>query len=170
MVMLMSKLSEFLDYLENTAARHDPYVWGGQGQKLSKLLFLDLLDMEKNPDNVARIARYINNMKARGYDMKSCRIFDCSGLMTYKLLKLGVITRDMTAKDLYQFCYEKGPITDVSKLQPGVLLFQGESPVEIYHVGAVTRDNTSTEAKGRDYGVIRTELNVGRWNFYGKIF
>lgn len=166
----MSKLSEFLDYLENTAARHDPYVWGGQGQKLSKLLFLDLLDMEKNPDNVAHISKYIQTQEAMGYDMKSCRIFDCSGLMTYKLLKLGVIGRDMTAKELYQFCYEKGPIEDFSKLQPGVLLFQGESPVEIYHVGAVTRGGTSTEAKGRAYGVVRTQLDVGRWDFYGKIF
>ena len=166
----MSKLSEFLDYLENTAARHDPYVWGGQGQKLSKLLFMDLLEMERNPQNISRIAAYIQKCEAKGYDMKSCRIFDCSGLMTYKLLKLGVIDRDMTAKELYQSCKEKGPIEELKSFTPGTLLFQGESPVEIYHVGAITRDGTSTEAKGRDFGVIRTEFDLGRWDYYGVIF
>lgn len=166
----MSKLSEFLDYLENTAARHDPYVWSGQGQKLSKLLFTDLLKMEKNPDNVARIARYIQKEEARGYDMKSCRIFDCSGLMTYKLIKLGVIKEDTTARGLYDLCKVKGPISQIPELTPGTLLFQGENPIEIYHVGAITRDNTTTEAKGRDYGVVRSNLDLGKWDFYGIIF
>ena len=166
----MSKLSEFLDYLENTAARHDPYVWGGQGQKLSKLLFLDLMEMEDNPDNIDRIATYIKRCKLKGYDMKSCRIFDCSGLMTYKLLKLGVIDHDMTAKSLYAACKVKGPIAEIPSLTPGTLLFQGENPIEIYHVGAITRDGTSVEAKGRDYGTIRTKLDLGRWDYYGVIF
>lgn len=169
----MSKLSEFLDYLENTAARHDPYVWSGQGQKLSKLLFTDLMKMETNPQNIARIAAYIRKQEANGNDMSSCRIFDCSGLMTYKLLKLGVIDHDMTAKDLYAACNLKGPITEIEQLgfiHPGTLLFQGENPVEIYHVGAVTRDGTEVEAKGRDYGVIREMLNLDRWDYYGVIF
>lgn len=169
----MNKLSEFLDYLENTAARHDPYVWSGQGQKLSKLLFTDLMKMESNPQNISRIATYIKKQEAKGNDMNSCRIFDCSGLMTYKLLKLGVIDRDMTARELYATCKKKGPITEIEHLaniDPGILLFQGENPVEIYHVGAVTREGTEVEAKGRDYGVIREKLNLDRWDFYGVIF
>ena len=102
--------------------------------------------------------------------MSSCRIFDCSGLMTYKLMKLGVITRDMTARDLYAACTKKGRISELKKLTPGTLLFQGENPVEIYHVGAITREGTEVEAKGRDYGVIREKLDLGRWDFYGVIF
>ena len=166
----MSRVDEFVSYLENTAARHDPYVWSGQGQKLSKLLFMDLLKMESNPDSVARIARYIKKEQSLGYDMSSCRIFDCSGLMTYKLLKLGVIDHDMTAKGLFQSCRDKGPIENLRSFAPGTLLFQGESPEEIYHVGAITRDGTSVEARGRDFGVIRQTFDLGRWDFYGVIF
>lgn len=166
----MSKLSEFLDYLENTAARHDPYVWSGQGQKLSKLLFTDLMKMESNPQNISRIATYIKKQEAKGNDMSSCRIFDCSGLMTYKLLKLGVIDHDMSARDLYAACKKKGPISELKDLTPGTLLFQGENPVEIYHVGAITREGTEVEAKGRDYGTVREKLDLGRWDFYGVIF
>ena len=164
----MSKLSEFLDYLENTAARRDPYVWSGQGQKLSKLLFTDLMKME-NPKNIERIATYIHKEEVAGHDMSSCRIFDCSGLMTYKLIKLGVIDRDMTARDLYAACKKKGPISELKDFTPGTLLFQGENPLEIYHVGAVTRNGTEVEAKGRDYGVIREKLKLDRWDYYGII-
>ena len=165
----MSKLEEFVEYLENVAARRDPYVWSGQGQKLSKLLFTDLMKME-NPQNIARIATYIKKQEIDGHSMSSCRIFDCSGLMTYKLMKLGVITRDMTARDLYAACTKKGRISELKELTPGTLLFQGENPVEIYHVGAITREGTEVEAKGRDYGVIREKLDLGRWDFYGVIF
>ena len=168
----MSKVEEFVQYLENVAARHDPYVWSGQGQKLSKLLFTNLMKME-TPKNIERIATYIHKEEVTGHDMSSCRIFDCSGLMTYKLLKLGVIDRDMTARDLYAACHLKGPITEIEDLgfiHPGTLLFQGKNPIEIYHVGAVTRDGTEVEAKGRDYGVIREKLDLGRWDFYGIIF
>ena len=165
----MSKVEEFVQYLENVAARHDPYVWSGQGQKLSKLLFTDLMKME-NPKNIERIATYIHKEEVAGHDMSSCRIFDCSGLMTYKLLKLGVIDRDMTARDLYAACKKKGMISDLKEEIPGTLLFQGESPLEIYHVGAITSFGTSTEAKGRDYGVVRTTFDRSRWDYYGIIF
>lgn len=165
----MSKIEEFVEYLENVAARHDPYVWSGQGQKLNKLLFTDLMKME-NPQNIARIATYIKKQEIDGHSMSSCRIFDCSGLMTYKLLKLGVIARDMTARDLYAACKKKGPISELKDFKPGTLLFQGESVIEIYHVGAITSSGTSTEAKGRDYGVVREKLDLNRWDYYGVIF
>lgn len=166
----MSKVEEFVKYLENTAARHDPYVWGGQGQKLLKLTVLDLIDMETSADNAARVIKYIYRKKSEGINMKSCRIFDCSGLMTYKLLKLGIIKSDMTAKQLYNACKIKGPIRELKEPVPGILLFQGETPVEIGHVGGLVSNNRSVEAKGRDFGVVNTEYDPGRWDYYGVIF
>lgn len=163
----MSDLRQkFLYYMRKRAGLHDPYIWGGQGEKLRKLSLIDLCNMETSLDNACRVLRYVDKMLEKGYNMSKCKCFDCSGLVTYYLQHLGVITSDMTAQSLYSFSKHK----PISEALPGDLIFRGETEKSIVHVGVYMGDMKVIEAKGRDYGVCETAYEDARWSYCGSVF
>ena len=91
------------------------------------------------------------------------RIFDCSGLVTYHLMKLGILKSDTTANGLYKWCK---PITK-KELKKGDLVFKVTDGKAV-HVAVYIGDNKLVECVGRDEGCKNTELTT-KFNKYGKI-
>lgn len=164
----MNIRNEFIKKVKRSAARMDPYVWGGQGQKLRKQSLIDLSKMETSADNLNKIAAYVFNKVNSGVDMSKCKIFDCSGLPTFYLGVLGVLSYDTTAQGLYDICKKAGCIIPMSEAKPGDLFFRG-SPSNIVHVGTYIGNMQVVEAKGRRYGVCTTKFEDGDWGYCGDI-
>ena len=138
------------------------YVWGGQGEKTSSLSIAILERMETDKNNVKRVLGYINTIydKNTGIPANS-RAFDCSGLVTYTLMKMGLLTYDTTADGLYKRCK---PITK-KELQKGDLVFKVKND-RASHVGVYIGDGKLVEAYGRDKGVCISEL-TSSFNKFG---
>lgn len=162
----MNKREKFLYYMNKRAKLRDPYVWGGQGQKLRKTSLIDICSMETSIDNANKVLTYVAKNMQQGHDMSKCKIFDCSGLVTYYLMKLGVISSDMRAQGLYERCLYK----KIEDAEPGDLLFRGDSINDITHVGVYMGEMRVIEAKGRAYGVCNTSFESGGWRWCGNIF
>lgn len=151
----MGKLDKALYYARKQVEHCGVYVWGGQGEKLRKLTALQLAKMESSTDNAARVEKFIfNNLKH--FD-KHTKIYDCSGLVCCALIYAGVIPKgcDMTAQQLYNR-YRK---VSINNRTAGDLLFKG-SPDNITHVGMCISPTEIIEAKGRDYGVVISDIDA----------
>jgi hypothetical protein len=99
-----------------------------------------------------------------------CRAFlgrkaiDCSGLVD---LYLGV---DKSAHQYYWDAAVRGLIgTLPSENRAGLLVFSKGSNGRIYHVGICEGGDFVIEARGIDYGVVRTKLGAnGRWDLWAR--
>lgn len=85
---------------------------------------------------------------------------DCSGLID---IFLGV---DLSSSGYYARALKKGPISTIPKNIPGLLVFKTDTTGDIYHVGVCVGDGTVVEAKGIDYGVVRTTLANAGWDLW----
>ena len=163
----MTARDKFVTKLETIAARNDPYVWSGQGQLLRKTPSYELAKMETTEENFLRVNRFIYRKATLGFDMKDCRIWDCSGLVTYLLIKLHIIPGDTTAQGLYDKYTRHLSIDNAA---PGDLLFKGKDINHITHVATYVGDNRIIHAKGRDYGVVKELINRSEWIACGDPF
>lgn len=150
--------NECLKEVENKSI----YVYSGQGEKTSSLSITTLERMETGKTNVKRILDYISSI----YDINNgipanSRAFDCSGLVTYTLMKLGLLTYDTTADGLYKRCK---PIAK-KELEKGDLCFKVKND-HASHVGVYIGNNKIVEAHGRDKGVCVSEL-TSTFNKFG---
>ena len=151
----MTKIEKAIYYANKQVENHAVYIWGGQGQKLRKIEALELTMMETSAENAARVIKYIfNNLK---FFNKNTRVFDCSGLICCLLIYAGVLSRgsDYTAADLYPM-FDRVPI---SKAQTGDLIYKTDKSGKIVHVGLCVESGYCIEAKGRDYGVVRSRID-----------
>jgi len=137
------------------------YVLGSQGETITSAD--QIRRMENTTVNANRaIALWIK----RG---KRCVAFDCSGLVVWALLKLGLITSDMKADGIYDKC----PKIAKAVLRLGDFAFRINEDGNAHHIGIVTRfvDGIPwiTESKGRDDGVVERSINAdpGYWEKYG---
>ena len=157
----MGLREEFVKNVQSEVKNNSIYVWGGQGEKTEGLSIKTLEIMEgNNHANVKRILKHIVDIYP---DTNNSRSFDCSGLVTYHLIKLGIIKSDMTANGLYKLCK---PIPK-KELQSGDLVFKVTDGKAV-HVAIFIGDNKLVESVGRDYGVMNTELS-SKFNRYGRI-
>lgn len=154
----MGKLDKALYYARKQVEHCSPYVWGGQGEKLSKLTALKLAQMETSADNAARVIKFIfNHLKL--FD-KHTKIFDCSGLICCILIYAGVLKAgsDYTAAGLYG----KFNKILIAARRAGDLIYKTDGSGSITHVGICLSDTEVVEAKGRDYGVVISTID-GSW-------
>lgn len=166
----MTDKEKMIRWCKISAARHDPYIWGGQGEHLRNISIPTLLKMETSVDNACRVVRYVYKCLQDNYDMESCRVFDCSGLIVYCLQKLNIIEHDYTAQGLFDIIKNQGKLrSSLSEIIPGDLIFRSTNG-KIVHVGLYIGNNQIVEAKGRDYGVCITNINNARWDYCGDIF
>lgn len=106
---------------------------------------------------------------ARAKHLKK-RVHDCCGLIKGYLwsdlatsaLKYNA-SQDVNVGGLRQHCKTQGAIKMIPEM-PGVLVFRGDS-----HVGVCIGNGIVIEAKGFDYGVVRSELAKGDWDRWGKL-
>lgn len=157
----MSLRDDFVNNAQMEVDNNSIYVWGGQGEKTEEFTINKLECFENsNHTNVKRILKHIADI----YPVTNkSRAFDCSGLVTYHLMKLGLITYDTTANGLYKWCK---PITK-KELKRGDLVFKVTDGKAV-HVAIYKGDGILIESVGRDEGVKNTEL-TSKFNKYGRI-
>lgn len=149
----MTKLEKAIKYANAQVSNRSVYVWGGQGEKLSKFKALQLAKMENSAENAARVIRFIfTHLKEF---TKATKIFDCSGLICCILIYAKVLAKgsDATAADLYTMFNRVA----IKYRQAGDLVYKVENG-KIVHVGFVLDPNTIIESKGRDVGVVKSKF------------
>lgn len=157
----MSLRDDFVNNAQMEVDNNSIYVWGGQGEKTEGLSIKTLESLENsNHANIKRILKHISDIYP---DTNKSRAFDCSGLVTYHLMKLGLITYDTTANGLYKWCKS---ITK-KELKRGDLVFKVTDGKAV-HVAIYKGDGMLIESVGRDEGVKNTEL-TSKFNKYGRI-
>ena len=152
------KLSEFLAYLESHVNK-SIYVWGGQGEDLSKMTEAQIRKMETSTTNANRAIALWKKRK----DIKGAKAFDCSGLIMYYLSNKKKLYNDMTANGLKNICT---PISK-SQLRAGDLAFKCYASGHAYHVGVYNGEKV-IESQGRDAGVVKRSTSANGWNKFGR--
>lgn len=96
------------------------------------------------------------------------RVHDCVGLIKGYLWSEGPdaapkynAAQDVSANGMRKACKEKGKIASLPEL-PGVLVFFDG------HVGVYIGGGYVIEARGHDYGVVKTQLKARPWTGWGK--
>lgn len=157
----MGLREEFIKNAQSEVDNNSIYVWGGQGEKTEEFTISKLECFENsNHTNVKRILKHIADIYP---DTNKSRAFDCSGLVTYHLIKLGILRNDTTANGLYKWCK---PINK-KDLLPGDLVFKVTDGKAV-HVAIYKGDNTLIESVGRDEGVQNTKLST-KFNKFGRV-
>ena len=160
----MKSMNDFINYLEQEIKYGSIYVLGAQGQRYP---FTDewLLYREHNSKtNANRIKKTLEKRIADGYDPNNIGAFDCSGLGMYYLIKEGYLSADLNANGMRGQC----EVIDKANLKRGDWVFVMDDG-RATHIGYVVNDDLDViEARGRDYGVVKTKLAERNWNHYGR--
>lgn len=132
------------------------YLWGAQGQHVSKLTCAKIRKMELSGTEAARVMRRIADIMAQGYYSSSTRAFDCSGLICWLFVKIGLEAKgfDLTANGLLNR-YTR--VLALADLIAGDLVYKLKDGKAV-HVGLYIGNGMVIEAKGRDTGVVISTL------------
>lgn len=151
-----------IDFVKQEAARGSIYVWGAQGQRGGQITEDWIRKMETSATNANRAISLWKKNKGK-YDPNMIGAFDCSGLIGACLNANGNAGFDDTADGYRNRCVS----IDKGALQAGDLVFE-YSNGKSGHVGVYIGDGKVIEARGRDYGVVETDLNARNWKKYGR--
>lgn len=136
------------------------YLFGDNGKPITEALIqakarqYPKLFTEKY---INRCRKWIGNKDLAGNLLPG---FDCSGLID---VFLGV---DLAARNYFARAKVRGKMGTVPETIPGVLVFKSGWDGVIDHIGVSDGKGSVYEAKGVDYGVIRTRLAGGGWDFW----
>lgn len=158
--MAKTKKSEFLKLIKAAVAACCLYLWGGQGESVLLTPPEKIVKMETSATNAGRVLALLSEKVKKGLITAASQYFDCSGLMTYHLLKLGLIKADMTADGLMKKCSNVRAISGVKDYD---FVFAVNAAGKAEHVGFYYKGDVY-EARGRDYGVGVWKL-ANRTNF-----
>ena len=152
-------LTEFILYL--TEQLRQPYVWGGQHTRLTPLNYKAVIARkETTAENARRAEAYCEKMFAEGYG--ELFAYDCSGLGVFWLTDLKHLWKsDVNANTMMGRC-ELRP--DLPKRGWWVFRLTGNRAT---HIGYMVDDEYLIEAKGRDYGVVKTKFRAKDWGCWG---
>lgn len=165
----MAKKTDFI-YIANQEKGRSIYVWGAQGESLSKVSRSWIEKKEAKASGTAKKkAQWLKDALAM-YDkyrtVKDAKAFDCSGLVCWSLVQCGAKNKDfdVNAQGLYEICTR----IDKKDLQDGDLCFKYSSEEgKMVHVG-IYIGGYVIEAKGRAYGVVKYKINTS-WTHFGKL-
>ena len=147
-----------------TAQVGSGYVWGGLGYTLTESRLNQLKSLYPNVYTGA----YLTKAKA----LVGKKVYDCVGLIKHFLWGNtgdGVLRYyatngipDTTANGMLELCKEKGSISTAPDI-PGVMVHMEG------HVGVYIGNGEVVEARGVDYGVVKTKLAERPWKNWGKL-
>lgn len=104
------------------------------------------------------------------------QVFDCSGLIKGYLWTDSIAdthpkynaAEDLGANGFYTKAKNKGNIVSTKKnMKPGTLVFKGSDKNKT-HVGVFIGDDQVIEAKGHQYGVVKTKFSTGGWKYWAE--
>lgn len=151
-----------IDYAKQEAARGSIYVWGGQGERGAQLTNDWIRRRETSATNANRAIALLSKNKTK-YDPAMIGAFDCSGLIGACLNANGNPGFDDTADGYRNRSVKIGK----AELQPGDFVFEFNG-TKSNHVGIYIGGGKVVEARGRDYGVVITDLDAREWTRYGR--
>ena len=173
-------IGQFVSELNAAYARRDGYIMGAYGQnpRTGKLDLNDTSVSSSWKENGYYFTQYSGSQKTQALKWrKNCtRVWDCNGLAEgiYQMFS-GVSINTRARNNYSEWCSPKGSGTIPAKYRvPGAAVFKKST--YIHHVGylvaPVKANNPSgdwyiIEAKGVMYGVVKTKLYDGGWNYWG---
>jgi peptidoglycan hydrolase-like protein with peptidoglycan-binding domain len=141
---------QFKQHYYNLYANKAVYVWGANGEKITK----DLTDRLYRCYGSATFTKlYYNNKFKEGQGRIGA---DCSGSI-YPLSK-----KDNTARGYYNECKQKGAIQDMPK-NVACLIFNSN----FTHVGAYLGNGITIEMMNSRNNCVKQNFNKSRWAYYG---
>lgn len=159
-------LNEFIVYLNEQIGQ--PYVWGGQHTRLTPENYVRIVEKKETgrggySDGQSYIDAAIDFCKKKFEEgAKVLYAYDCSGLGCYWLCNLKHLYRtDVNANTMMNRCDLKN---DLPKKGWWVFRLNGK---RASHIGYMIDDKYLIEAKGRKYGVVKTEFKTKDWHCWG---
>lgn len=146
----MISQKQFKDHYLNLYKNKAVYVWGANGETITKALTDKLY---KSYGSSTYNKTYYDNKAKEGQGRIGA---DCSGSI-YPLSKA-----DNTAKGYYNACNKKGSINNLPA-GTACLLFNAN----FTHVGAYMGDGTTIEMMSSTRNCVKQKLQKGRWAYYG---
>lgn len=153
-------IEKMLETAKLEVEHHSIYVWGGSGQLACKVTEAWIREKEKGrmPNEAVKAWKEVE----AGPYADVARVFDCSGFVSWCLVKAGALKSRTNCDGLFARCMEVYTPTD------GTLLFRVNpaDPHDETHVGLYF-DGMQYHAKGRAYGVVCEKFNPNYWQKYG---
>lgn len=135
-----------------------PYWWGGYGQVADEKLLKKFKKMYP--------LRYLTGDFESQFGQK---IHDCSGLIkgymwseTSDSIPEYNPSHNINAEDMIKKCSVSGLIDSLPEI-PGLLLFKEG------HVGVYIGNGEAIEARGRNFGIVKTKIKDRDWIMWGKL-
>ena len=160
----MSKLEAYeataLEQVEN----HSIFVWAASGQLCKNINEKWIREHEARNENGKHaneaVAAWKRVMQSEYRDV--ARAFDCSGLVSYCLIKAGVLEKRTDCDELFARCDQ------IDQPEDGALLFRvnAKNPNDETHVG-IYIDKKQIEARGREWGVVERAYEPEYWKKFG---
>lgn len=160
----MSKLETYEATALEQVAHHSIFVWAASGQLCKNINEKWIREHEARNENGKHadeaVAAWKRVMQSEYRDV--ARAFDCSGLVSYCLIKAGALDKRRDCDGLYDRC------DPIDQPEDGALLFRvnAKNPNDETHVG-VFLEGKQIEARGREWGVVSREFERSYWNKYG---
>lgn len=153
-------LNEFLEAAQIEVDNHSIYVWGASGQLCCEVTEAWIRAKEARNDNGKHADEAVKAweavMASPFRDVARC--FDCSGYVSWCLIKCGASERRRDCDGLF------ARSTEIYTPEDGCLLFRTnpQKPSDETHVG-IYFDGKQYHAKGRAYGVVCEPYNERYW-------
>lgn len=159
------KAKEFVELVEQAYTEKWGYIWATAGEEWTEKKQENLVAKYKTDPK--KYSNYEQGAKI-GSKWIGHKVADCSGLVKWALVKLGV-------KGIYhgsnsQFsknCSKTGKIEKGVKIPTGALIFTGNEVGQHNHVGVLVSETCVCEAQGTIKGVVHTPLSNKKWTYWG---
>ena len=155
------------------------YIWGTAGvqwtqtkqtQKVNYMVSTYGTSWQKNSE--AKQDKYYS---AALYGSKwiGHMVADCSGLFKWAFSQLGGSIAHGSNSIWDRYCTAKGKLsagkrTDGKELLPGTAVFTGTDS-DKPHIGLYVGDGRVVEASGTQAGVVYSNVNAGKWKYWGEL-
>lgn len=158
-------LSERWGYIWGTAGKN--WTQALQTQKVNYMIANFGENWKKNAD-----AKKNNYYMSALYGSKWINhvVADCSGLFVWAFKQYGQSIAHGSNSIYDRYCSSKGKITDAIRksIQPGTAVFVDKSG-DKSHIGLYIGNGKVIEAEGTQAGVVTSNLNIGKWTYWGKL-
>lgn len=153
-------IAELLDAAQIEVDNHSIYVWGGSGQLCCDVSEEWIRAKEARSENGKHADEAVKAWEAvmASPYRNVARCFDCSGFVSWCLIKCGASERRRDCDGLF------ARSTEIYTPEDGCLLFRTnpQKPSDETHVG-IYFDGKQYHAKGRAYGVVCEPYNERYW-------